>query len=145
MIPERHFAAEEPSSMQTDRIRKTVLVVEDNELNLKLVYDVLEYHGYTVVTTRLGTAVLELAREHKPALILMDIQLPDISGLDATGHLKSHDDTRTIPVIAVTAFGMPGDEGKILAAGCDVYLRKPFSVAELLDLVERYAGGSGTG
>ena len=119
-------------------VPRTVLIVEDNELNLKLLNDVLEYHGYTVFTTRLGEPALELARQHSPDLILMDIQLPDISGMEATRRLKADEQTRTIPIIAVTAFAMSGDDAKILASGCDAYVSKPFNVAEFLKLVERW-------
>src|SRR5260370_41299815 len=89
---------------------KTVLIVEDNELNLKLLKDVLEYHGYTILTIDLGEPVLGLARQHRPDLILLDIQLPDISGTEVARRLKEDEQTRTIPVIAVTAFAMAGDE-----------------------------------
>ena len=119
-------------------VPRTVLIVEDNELNLKLLNDILEYHGYTVFTTRLGEPALELARQHSPDLILMDIQLPDISGMEATRRLKADEQTRTIPIIAVTAFAMSGDEAKILASGCDTYVSKPFNVVEFLKLVERW-------
>jgi two-component system cell cycle response regulator DivK len=122
-------------------VPKTVLVVEDNELNLKLLNDLLEYHGYTVITTRLGEEALGLARQYKPDVILMDIQLPDISGMEATRRLKADEETRTIPIIAVTAFAMSGDEAKILASGCDAYIAKPFNVAEFLRLVEHWATG----
>src|SRR5438046_15691 len=123
----------------SDPAPKTVLVVEDNELNLKLLNDLLEYQGYTVIATRLGEPALGLARQYKPDLILMDIQLPDISGMEATQRLKSDEQTRDIPVIAVTAFAMSGDEARILASGCDAYLSKPFNVAEFLRLVEQWA------
>ena len=119
-------------------VRKTVLVVEDNELNLKLLNDILEYHGYTVFTSRLGAPALELARQYSPDLILMDIQLPDISGMEAARRLKGDEQTRTIPIIAVTAFAMSGDEAKILASGCDAYVSKPFNVLEFLKIVERW-------
>jgi two-component system, cell cycle response regulator DivK len=117
-------------------VQKTVLVVEDNDLNSKLLNDLLEYHGYIVVTTRFGEAALELARRHKPDAILMDIQLPDISGIEATRRIKSDEETRTIPIIAVTAFAMPGDQANILASGCDAYVAKPFNVREFLKLVD---------
>src|SRR5881227_2860799 len=118
---------------------KRVLIIEDNELNLKLLNDILEYHGYTVFTSRLGEPALELARLHRPDLILMDIQLPDISGMEATRRLKADEQTRTIPIIAVTAFAMSGDQTNILASGCDAYVSKPFNVAEFLRLVEHWA------
>jgi len=117
---------------------KTVLIVEDNELNLRLLNDILEYNGYTIFTTRLGEPALELARQHRPDLILMDIQLPDISGMEAARRLKDDDETRTIPIIAVTAFAMSGDEVQILASGCDAYLSKPFRIDKLLTLVEHW-------
>jgi len=122
-------------------VLKTVLIVEDNELNLKLLSDILEYHGYTVFTTRLGEPALQLARQHSPDLILMDIQLPDISGMEATQRLKADEQTRTIPVIAVTAFAMSGDESKILSSGCDAYVAKPFNVTEFLRLVDHWTSG----
>ena len=125
---------------QSDPAPKTVLVVEDNELNLKLLTDLLEYQGYTVIVTRLGEPALGLARQYKPDLILMDIQLPDISGMEATQLLKSDEQTRDIPVIAVTAFAMSGDEARILASGCNAYVSKPFNVAEFLQLVEHWTG-----
>jgi two-component system, cell cycle response regulator DivK len=121
---------------------KTVLIVEDNTLNLKLFNDLLEYHGYTILTTTLGGAAVELAREHRPDLILLDIQLPDISGMEAARQLKADQETRAIPIIAVTAFAMSGDREKILATGCDDYLAKPFNVVEFLGLVERYTSGN---
>jgi len=121
-------------------VQKMVLVVEDNDLNLKLLNDLLEYHGYKVISTRFGEAALELARQHKPDVILMDIQLPDISGMEATRRIKADQETRTIPIIAVTAFAMPGDETSILGSGCDAYLSKPFNIAEFLKLVDRWTG-----
>jgi two-component system cell cycle response regulator DivK len=122
---------------------KTVLIVEDNELNLKLLNDVLEYHGYIVFTTRLGEPALELASQHKPDLILMDIQLPDISGTEAARRLKEDERTRMIPIIAVTAFAMSGDEARILASGCDAYISKPFNLVEFLKLVELWTANRG--
>ena len=124
-------------------LRQKRLIVEDNELNLKLLNDILEYHGYTVFTTRLGEPALELARQHRPDLILMDIQLPDISGMEAARRLKEDDQTRTIPIIAVTAFAMSGDEAQILGSGCDAYVSKPFNLVEFLKLVEHWTTKSG--
>jgi two-component system cell cycle response regulator DivK len=100
--------------------------------------DILEYHGYTVFTTWLGEPALELARQHGPDLILIDIQLPDISGMEAARRLKEDDQTRTIPIIAVTAFAMSGDEAQILGSGCDAYVSKPFNLVEFLKLVEHW-------
>jgi two-component system cell cycle response regulator DivK len=108
---------------------KTVLIVEDNELNMKLFHDLLEAHGYSTVQTRNGVDVMNLAREHRPDLILMDIQLPEVSGLEVTRWLKDDEDLRTIPVVAITAFAMKGDEERIREGGCEAYLSKPISVA----------------
>ncbi|MAE52405.1 MAG: two-component system response regulator [Micavibrio sp.] len=115
-----------------------VLIVEDNELNMKLFHDLLEAHGVDTVETRDGKEVLELAREHKPDLILMDIQLPEISGLDVTKNLKADDELKDIPVIAVTAFAMKGDEQKIREGGCEDYISKPISVTHFLEVIQKY-------
>src|ERR1700744_5843679 len=117
---------------------KTVLIVEDNELNMKLFHDLLEAHGYNTVATRNGIEALELARRHRPDLILMDIQLPEVSGLEVTKWLKEDDDLKAIPVVAVTAFAMKGDEEKIRGGGCEAYIAKPISVASFLRTVERF-------
>ena len=117
---------------------KKVLIVEDNDLNMKLFNDLLEAHGYATLQTRDGIEALKMAREHRPDLILMDIQLPEISGLEVTKWLKEDDDLRAIPVIAVTAFAMKGDEEKIRSGGCEAYIAKPISVASFLRTVERF-------
>ncbi|WP_153768681.1 response regulator [Labrenzia sp. CE80] len=119
---------------------KTVLIVEDNELNMKLFHDLLEAHGYDTLQTRTGIEALELARTHRPDLILMDIQLPEVSGLEVTKWIKEDDDLRTIPVIAVTAFAMKGDEERIRQGGCEAYISKPISVARFLETVRSYLG-----
>ena len=119
---------------------KTVLIVEDNELNMKLFNDLLEAHGYRTVQTRNGLEALDLAREHRPDLILMDIQLPEVSGLDVTRWLKEDDDLKTIPVVAVTAFAMKGDEERIRQGGCEAYISKPISLTKFLETVKSYAG-----
>ncbi|MBB6309050.1 response regulator [Xanthobacter tagetidis] len=120
---------------------KTVMIVEDNELNMKLFHDLLEAHGYRTVETRSGVEAVELARAHRPDLIIMDIQLPEISGLDVTRKLKADPELRAIPVVAVTAFAMKGDEERIRAGGCEAYLSKPISVMQFLSTVRQYAGG----
>ena len=94
-------------------MQKTVLIVEDNELNMKLFNDLLEAHGYATLKTGHGIEAMELARAHKPDLILMDIQLPEVSGLEVTRWLKQDEELKAIPVIAVTAFAMKGDEERI--------------------------------
>ncbi len=119
---------------------KTVMIVEDNELNMKLFNDLLKANGYEVVGTRDGRKAVELAREHKPDLILMDIQLPEVSGLDVTAWLKDDDELSGIPVIAVTAFAMKGDEERIREGGCEAYISKPISVAKFIETVKHFAG-----
>jgi two-component system cell cycle response regulator DivK len=95
---------------------KTVMIVEDNELNMKLFHDLLEAHGYRTVSTRDGFKVPDLARKHRPDLILMDIQLPEVSGLEVTNWLKEDPELQAIPVVAVTAFAMKGDEERSVKA-----------------------------
>jgi two-component system, cell cycle response regulator DivK len=121
---------------------KTVLIVEDNELNMKLFNDLLEARGYRVLQTRSGHAVLSLAREHRPDLILMDIQLPEISGLDVARWLKDDEELKVIPIIAITAFAMKGDEERIRLGGCDGYLSKPISIPKFLETVQHFAGAN---
>ena len=118
---------------------KTVLVVEDNDLNMKLFHDLLEAHGYSVLQAKDGMEGWRMAREHRPDLILMDIQLPGISGLEATKWLKADEALKSIPVIAITAFAMAGDEEKIREGGCDAYIVKPISLPNFLQTVERFA------
>lgn len=117
---------------------KTVLIVEDNDLNMKLFHDLLEAHGYETLQTKDGLEALEMARCHRPDLILMDIQLPKISGLEVTKWLKADDELKSIPVIAVTAFAMKGDEEKIRQGGCEAYVAKPISITHFLDTVQQY-------
>jgi len=119
---------------------KRILIVEDNELNMKLLRDVLEAYGYATITTGEGGAAFALAREKRPDLILMDLQLPDISGFDAVRQLKDDRETQAIPIVAVTAFAMVGDERKALTSGCDAYLAKPILLRDFLDLVEKFVG-----
>lgn len=117
---------------------KTILIVEDNDLNMKLFNDLLQAHGYETLQTKDGREALELARKHRPDLILMDIQLPEISGLEVTKMIKEDEDLKEIPVIAVTAFAMKGDEEKIREGGCEGYIAKPISVANFLQTVAKY-------
>ncbi|MEO0809519.1 MAG: response regulator [Pseudomonadota bacterium] len=120
--------------------QKSILIVEDNELNMKLFQDLLEAHGYDTIQTRSGFEAIELARQHKPALILMDIQLPEVSGLEVTKWLKDDAELCCIPVIAVTAFAMKGDEERIREGGCEAYLSKPISVVGLIDTIRQFIG-----
>jgi two-component system cell cycle response regulator DivK len=119
-------------------MQKSILIVEDNELNMKLFNDLLEAHGYRTVQTRSGMETVGLAREHRPDLILMDIQLPEVSGLEVTGWLKADEALRHIPVIAITAFAMKGDEEKIRRGGCEAYLSKPISIVKFLETIRIY-------
>ncbi len=119
---------------------KTVMIVEDNELNMKLFNDLLEAKGYRTVKTKNGMEALDLARAEKPDLILMDIQLPEVSGLEVTRWLKDDDALHTIPVIAVTAFAMKGDEERIRQGGCEAYISKPISVVKFLETIQNYLG-----
>jgi len=117
---------------------KSILIVEDNELNMKLFSDLLEAHGYRVIQTRDGLSALDLARRHKPDLVLMDIQLPEVSGIEVTKWMKEADDLKHIPVIAVTAFAMKGDEEKIKEGGCEAYISKPISVLSFLQTIDGF-------
>lgn len=119
---------------------KKVLICEDNELNMKLFHDLLDAHGYETIQTSDGMDAMELAHEHRPDLILMDIQLPEVSGLEVTKWLKEDDELRSIPIIAVTAFAMKGDEDRIRSGGCEAYIAKPISVTEFLATVQQFLG-----
>jgi len=118
---------------------KTVLVVEDNDINMRLFHDVLEARGYNVLQAQDGTEGWHIAREHRPDLILIDIQLPDVSGLDVIKWLKDDESLKSIPVIAITAFATDGHEEKIRGGGCDAYIVKPISITSFLQTVERLA------
>ncbi len=116
------------------------MIVEDNELNMKLFNDLLEANGYNTIKTDDGMKALELAREHRPDLILMDIQLPEVSGLEVTKWLKEDNELHKIPVIAVTAFAMKGDEERIRQGGCEAYISKPLSMSGFIETVKTYLG-----
>ena len=126
-----------PPDLETE-MAKTVLIVEDNELNMKLFNDLLESRGCRIIQTRNGVEAVELARKHRPDLILMDIQLPEVSGLQVTQWLKDDEELRSIPVIAVTAFAMKGDEEKMRQGGCEAYLSKPISVVKFFETVDLF-------
>lgn len=115
-----------------------VLVVEDNELNLKLFSDLLESNGYEVIQSRDGKNIDELCKISAPGLIIMDIQLPNISGLDLIQRLKIDESFKNIPIIAVTAFAMTEDRENILSSGCEEYLSKPISITGFLEAVRKY-------
>ncbi len=130
--------APRPESDDEARRRRKVLIVEDNELNMKLFNDLLTAHGYDTLQTRDGIEALALVRRHRPDLILMDIQLPEISGLEVTRWIKEDEELRLIPVIAVTAFAMKGDRERIRDGGCEDYIAKPISVVGFLRTIERF-------
>jgi len=116
------------------------MIVEDNELNMKLFHDLLEAYGYHPIGTRNGIEALDLARKHRPDLILMDIQLPEVSGLEVTKWLKEDAELKAIPVVAVTAFAMRGDEERIREAGCEAYLSKPIPVPQFIETIRGFLG-----
>jgi two-component system cell cycle response regulator DivK len=120
-----------------------VLVVEDNERNMKLFCDLLEASGYRTLEARTGERAVELALEHRPDRVLMDIRLPDIDGVEALGRLRADDGFAASPVLALTAEAMEGDRDRFLAAGFDGYLSKPIDIGEFVATVRRYCGGSG--
>jgi two-component system cell cycle response regulator DivK len=120
--------------------KKKILVVEDNELNMKLFCDLLGAHGYETIQITEGMKALEIARTEKPDLILMDIQLPEVSGLEVTKWIKEDDELKSIPVIAVTAFAMKGDEERIRQGGCEAYISKPISVGKFVETVKQFLG-----
>jgi len=131
-------AARQPEQQAT--AAKTILVIEDNDLNMKLFQTLLEMRGYGVLPARDGKEGLRLARAHRPDLIIMDIQLPEVSGLEVTKWLKDDPELKMIPVIAVTAFAMKGDEERIREGGCEAYLSKPISVGKFIETVRHFLG-----
>lgn len=121
--------------------KKSVLVVEDNELNMRLFCDLLDAYGYAPLTCKDGDKALDIAREKMPDLIIMDIQLPVVSGLDITRWLKDDPDLAHIPILAVTAFAMRADEQKVREAGCEGYLSKPIQMTSFIRAVEELIEG----
>jgi two-component system, cell cycle response regulator DivK len=140
--PQRQMAAAPSKSLRPKSSKSamgsTILIVEDNELNMKLFHDLLEAHGYKTLQTRNGIDAIALARKHRPDLIVMDIQLPEVSGLDVTKWLKEDDSLRHIPIVAVTAFAMKGDEERIREGGCEAYVSKPISVSRFLETIRQF-------
>ena len=118
---------------------KTILYVEDNEFNRKIVRDLLARTSYRLIEATDGEAGVAMALQEVPNLILMDIQLPKISGLDATRRLRADPRTAQIPIIAITSYALSGDDQKALDAGASAYLAKPYSPRELLDLIRKLA------
>jgi CheY-like chemotaxis protein len=117
---------------------KAVLVVEDDELNLKLVRELLEFSGFETLEATNGLEALDVVRKKQPSLVLMDIQMPGMDGLEATRRIKADPQTRDIPVVALTSSAMKGDKEAILAAGCDAYMSKPIDIHRLLDLIKEF-------
>jgi two-component system, cell cycle response regulator DivK len=115
-----------------------ILVVEDNERNMKLFRDVLQASGYRTLEAATGERAVELVFEHRPDLVLMDIQLPGIDGVEALDRLRADGRTASVPVLALTAQAMEGDRERFLAAGFDGYLSKPVNIAEFVATVKRY-------
>ena len=115
-----------------------ILVVEDNEKNMKLVRDVLQASGYLTLEADTGVRGIELAVEHRPELVLMDVQLPDIDGVEVLRRLRADERTASLPVLAFTAQAMDGDRERFLAAGFDGYLSKPVDIADLVSTVKRH-------
>ncbi len=117
---------------------KKVLIVEDNELNMKLFSDLLDAHGFETEQTREGLKAISIAKEFRPDLILMDIQLPEVSGLEVTKWIKDDKSLSGIPIIAVTAFAMKGDEKRIRDGGCEAYISKPINVSSFLATIRKF-------
>jgi len=120
---------------------RKIVVVEDNELNMKLFREVLGSSGYKTLEAETGERAVALTTEHRPDLVLMDIHLPDIDGVEALRRLRANERTASVPVLALTAQAMEGDQERFLAAGFDGYLSKPVNIADLLDAVRRYCDG----
>lgn len=117
-----------------------ILIVEDNDKNLKLVRDVLRFKGYATVEATTAAEGLRLARERLPVLVLMDILLPDFDGITALARLRADPSTRAIPVIALSASAMPDDQERIISSGFDAYLTKPIQIRGFIEVVERFIG-----
>ena len=119
---------------------KTILIVEDNEMNMRFFHDLLKVNGHGVLQTKDGREALTITREKRPDLIIMDIQLPGLSGLEVTRMIKGDDELKAIPIVAVTALAMVGDEEKILQSGCDGYISKTVSAKLFLETVNKFVG-----
>jgi two-component system cell cycle response regulator DivK len=120
--------------------QKKILLVEDNEFNRKIVRDLLARQPYQLLEASDGEAGVAAARRDKPDVIVMDVQLPKLSGLDATRAIRAEPETATIPIIVVTSFALSGDDKKAMDAGASAYLAKPYSPRQLLDTIRRMAG-----
>ena len=125
-----------PDDPQTGSRQCTILIVEDNAFNMKFFRDLLQFKGYDTLETQDGWEALDIVRAERPDLVLMDIQLNEISGLEITEAIKQDDNLKDIPIIAVTAYAMKDDDKKILKSGCDTWLCKPISSSELIKTIE---------
>jgi len=125
--------------------RSRILVVEDNDLNMKLIRAVLTYGGYEILEARDGEAALRVASGERPDLVLMDVQLPRMSGLEVTRRLRAETSTSSVPVIAMTAYALRGDKEKIIEAGCDGYVSKPIDTRALPGVIAEYLDRAGAG
>jgi CheY-like chemotaxis protein len=117
-------------------MKKHILIVEDDNKNIILLRDILDISGYVTIEAGDGKSAVELAKKEMPDLILMDIQLPVMDGLEATKRIKADPATQKIPIFALTAFAMSGDREKVIQAGCDDYISKPYDIKELLEKVK---------
>ncbi len=120
---------------------KLILIVDDEPKNVTLIRDLLQVNGYSTNEATDGKQAVELAKANIPDLILMDIQMPEMDGIEATGILKTDTATKNIPILALSSYAMKGDKERILAAGCDGYLAKPFDIKELLKTVAEFLSG----
>ena len=120
--------------------QKRILLIEDNEFNRKIVRDLLARQPYDLLEAHDGEAGVAAARRDRPDVIVMDVQLPKLSGLDATRALRADPDTAKIPIIVVTSFALSGDDKKAMGAGASAYLAKPYSPRQLLDTIRKMAG-----
>ncbi len=121
----------------------TVLIIEDNPKNRKVFKDILSVHGYQSIEAVDGDEGYKMAKEHKPDLILMDVQLPGVDGYEVTRRLKSEDDTKDIPIIIVTSFAMAGEENEARAAGCNDYISKPINIHQFIETIKKYLPDQG--
>ena len=119
-------------------MKKNILVVDDDERNMRLFSDLLEVKGYAVIKARNGKEGVELAEKAKPDLILMDIQMPIMDGMEAINILKNRESTKSIPIIALTSYAMPDEKERILSTGCNGYLAKPVVIREFLNMVAEH-------
>ncbi len=126
-------------------MKSSILVVDDHELNLKLAREILIARGYEVVVAACGEEAVKVARDRRFALVLLDMQLPDMDGLEVLGRLRSLPETKHLPIVALTAQAMAGDRERFLAAGCDGYIQKPISLRTFSQEVEQYLARSGAG